>query len=100
MPYPVKPIGVTNAGGKTISATQSSSSTSFTAGQYKMYVANQGTNTVHIRTGKGSQTAVTTDLAVLAGTAVVIHISPDHDNIGAICASGETATVHCMPVAY
>ena len=47
----------------------------------------------HIRFGKGSQTAVTTDWALLDGDVEEYTIAGDEDNVAVIGASGASGTV-------
>ena len=97
MPTVVLPI---NTSTKTISATSTSSSTAlFTTGKANaLLVQNAGTNTVFIRVGTGTQTAVLTDLPILNGNSRIIKIEPAGLEIGCICAATETATVHATSV--
>ena len=99
-------LGVT----KTISATSTSSSVTLDAvdvaatpsnpgagpwgGHTVMRVVNAGPNTAFIRWGVGAQTAVATDMPILAGAIEVFTKAGAVDTVAAICASTQTATVY------
>lgn len=58
-------------------------------------IVNSGTPVVFVRTGKGSQTATATDVAIAPGGTAFLFKNND-DGIAAICATG-TATVYATP---
>ena len=89
-----------NTSTKTISATATSSSTAlFATGQANaLLVQNAGANTVFVRIGVGTQTALTTDLPILNGNSRILKIEPAGLELGCICAATETATVHATSV--
>ena len=59
----------------------------------QVHVKCLGPGQAHIRFGNGSQTAVTTDWALLAGDVEEYEIRGDEDNVAVIGASGDSGTV-------
>jgi hypothetical protein len=51
-----------------------------------------------VRFGSASQTAVVTDFCVRNGESVVVNLPPNSTNIGAICPSTQSTTLHVSPV--
>lgn len=105
----VQPFTPSTGKGKTISATATSSSVTLDAvdvsstpspafsgpsgGKSVIRVVNGGPNAVRIRWGTGAQTAISTDMLMLAGTVEVFSKAGADDTVAAICASTQTATV-------
>lgn len=81
---------------KTISATSTTASASFTAGTgvqaQQMIVSNVGSKEAFIRFGVGAQTALTTDFSVPAG-AIMTLTKGLADTVAAICAGSDTTTL-------
>lgn len=75
-----------------VSATQTN--TQVVGGHSVMRIVNKGPNTAFLRWGVGAQTALTTDMPMLAGTVELFSKAFDVNTVAAICASGETATVY------
>jgi hypothetical protein len=100
----VNPFSPDFANTKSISATSTSASATLattdtntgTLGQgfNVIRVVNAGPNTVFLRWGVGTQTALTTDMPMLAGTVEVFTKSPNDTTVAAICAATQTATVY------
>lgn len=90
------PFAPTYGQTKTLNASTSSSSVNIQTGQKQMYVANEGTVTVFIKSGVGSQTADATDFPLLPGQAEVLTKGHSHDTVAAVTASG-TAKVFVNP---
>lgn len=93
---------------KSISATSTSASATLDAtdvstttanagtigGNSVMRVVNGGTKTAFIRFGVGAQTALTTDMPVLAGTIELFKKSYDANTVAAICAGSDSTTIY------
>lgn len=112
----VAPFGPNFSKSKTISATSTSSSVTLDAtdvsstpsvgsatpafvggasgGHSVMRIVNAGPNTAFIRFGVGAQTALTTDMPILAGAIELFSKAADTDTVAAICAASQTATVY------
>lgn len=100
----VQPFAPDFAKTKSISATSTTASATLDAldvnsstnigGFSVMRVVNVGPNTAFIRWGVGAQTALTTDMPVLAGTVETFTKGNSTDTVAAICASGQTATIY------
>jgi hypothetical protein len=82
----------------TLDATDVQGTTSYsttpTGGNGVMRVVNIGPNTAFIRWGVGAQTALTSDMPILAGTVELLNKATTADTIAAICASAQTATIY------
>lgn len=82
---------------KTIAATSTSGSATFTAGTSatakQCRVVNLGSSTAFIRFTTGASTAVTTDMPIPTG-AVEVFNKGGADTVSAVCASGTTATLY------
>lgn len=78
----------------TLAATATSSTSAIPTGNMVMRLTNLGPNKCFVRCGIGAQTAVTTDFPVLSGQSVNVSKPPDCDNVAAICAATETATLY------
>jgi hypothetical protein len=78
-----------------IPANATSASASVPADAKSLRIYNAGTVPVFIRWGRGSQTAVTTDMALAPGS-VELFYKGAADTVAAICASG-SATVYLTP---
>jgi hypothetical protein len=111
----VAPFAPTFGKAKTISATSTSSSVTLDAldvsstpsvgsatpafvggpsgGHSVIRVVNAGPNAVRIRWGVGAQTAIATDMLVLAGNTELFSKAGDVDTVAAICAATQTASV-------
>jgi hypothetical protein len=63
-------------------------------GHSVMRIVNAGPNTAFIRFGVGAQTAVTTDMPLMAGMSELFSKAADTNTVAAICASAQTATVY------
>lgn len=63
-------------------------------GHSVMRIVNAGPNTAFIRFGVGAQTALTTDMPILAGAIELFSKAGDVDTVAAICAASQTATVY------
>ena len=110
MTAPILPFGANFSKTKSISASSTTASCTIDAtdvsstptpanagpsgGKAVMRVVNAGPNTAFIRWGVGAQTALTTDMPVLAGTVELFTKSEDTDTVAAICASAQTATLY------
>ena len=106
----VQPFGPNFSKTKSISATSTSASVTLdatdvnytptwpnacpTGGHTAIRIVNAGPNTVFIRYGVGAQTAVATDMPVLAGTVELFCKAGAADTVAAICAATQTATVY------
>jgi len=73
----------------------SSTAGQFNANQESFYVYNSGASLVHLRWGKGAQTALVTDLALPSGS-IQTFGKEGADTIAVICDTG-TATVYVAP---
>lgn len=105
----VAPFTPTLGKAKTISATSTSSSVTLDAvdvsstptpassgpsgGHSVLRITNAGPNAARVRWGVGAQTAIATDMLVLAGNTEVFSKAGDADTVAAICASGQTASI-------
>ncbi len=105
----VQPFTPTLGKAKTISATSTSSSVTLDAldvsstptqpgsgpsgGKSVIRVTNAGPNAARIRWGVGAQTAIATDMLVLAGNTEVFSKAGDVDTVAAICAAAQTASI-------
>lgn len=63
-------------------------------GHSVMRIVNAGPNTAFIRWGVGAQTALATDMPILAGAIEVFSKAADVDTVAAICAASQTATIY------
>jgi len=92
----VQPFSPDFTNTQTLAATATSANAALNAVDGNMNVlrvANAGPNTVFIRWGATAQTAVTTDMPILAGT-VEVFSKGAATNVAAICAAGQTATLY------
>lgn len=106
----VQPFGANFSKTKSISATSTSGSVTLdstdvsstptpqnsgpSGGSAVMRIINAGPNTVFLRWGVGAQTALVTDMPMLAGTIELFTKSDATDTVAAICASAQTALVY------
>lgn len=77
-----------------VSSTPTQTNAGPSGGASVMRIVNAGPNTAFIRFGVGAQTAVATDMPILAGTVEVFTKSPLVDTVAAICAAAQTATLY------
>jgi len=80
--------------GTDVSSTPTPANAGPSGGKSVMRIVNAGPNTAFIRYGVGAQTAVTTDMPILAGTSELFSKGGDVDTVAAICASAQTATIY------
>lgn len=76
-----------------VSSTPTPASSGPSGGHSVMRIVNAGPSTVFLRWGVGAQTAVTTDMPMLAGTIEVFSKAADVDTVAAITSSS-TSTVY------
>lgn len=77
-----------------VSSTPTPANAGPSGGKAVMRIVNAGPNTAFIRWGVGTQTALATDMPILAGTAELFTKSEDTNTVAAICASTQTATIY------
>lgn len=77
-----------------ISATATHSHTALGAKGGDALLQNTGPNVAFVRLTTGDTTATTADLAVVPGVPLIVARAPSELSIGAICATGETATLY------
>jgi len=100
----VTPFGPNFSKTKTLSASQTTASVTLDAtdvgtaatggGANAIRIVNAGPNIAFVRWGTGVQTAVTTDMPLMAGTVEVFAKPATADTVAAICSSGQTATLY------
>lgn len=77
-----------------VSSTPTPANSGPSGGHSVMRIVNAGPNTAFVRFGVGAQTALATDMPVLAGVTEVFSKSADVDTVAAICAATQTATIY------
>jgi hypothetical protein len=77
-----------------LAASQTSASATVNKDEGSVRITNTGPNTAFIRMGTGAQTAVLTDMPILANTSVHLKKSISTDTIAAICAATQTASLY------
>jgi len=92
MTLPFIPSGAT----KSLSASGTSASVALTGPgrSASVRIVNAGPNTAFIRFTATTPTAVTTDMPILPGTVEIFDMPESAAYLGAICASGKTATLY------
>jgi hypothetical protein len=80
----------------TIAATGTTASATVPAEAPSLRIFNLGPSTIFIRWGVGTQTSVTTDMAIPAGVVEMFH-KGRADTVAAICGAGGTSTVYLTP---
>ena len=77
-----------------VSSTPTPANAGPSGGHDVMRIVNAGPNTAFIRWGVGAQTALTTDMPILAGTIEIFNKAYATNTVAAICASTQTATIY------
>lgn len=77
-----------------VQSTPSPANSGPSGGHSVMRLVNAGPNTAFVRWGIGAQTALATDMPLLAGVTEVFSKSGADDTVAAICAATQTATVY------
>lgn len=94
-------MNIVQACGNTVplsaSTTSANASINFGSNPCIARVQNPGSETIFVRGGVGTQTAVTTDLAVIAGTFADVAFPTGTNNVAVITSTG-TATVLITPI--
>lgn len=89
-----KSISVTSTSASVTLATVDTNTGTLGQGYNAIRIVNAGPNTAFVRWGTGTQTALATDMPILAGTVEVFSKSPDATTIAAIAAATQTATLY------
>lgn len=82
------------SGGQTLDVTQAGEQLTLSEEGTRIRITNLGTSPVYVRWGEGSQVAVVNaDLTIRQNATLIFRREPGETGFGAICATGETATL-------